>query len=86
VASSASIPSGEPPCSGLANGVEGGDDIAIAEGRTIVDGRSAIYAAFEPGSRVELDVPDGEALEVTWRLIRRGLPVGPSSGLNYRAA
>ena len=59
----------------LANGGEGGDDIAIAEGRTIADGRSAISAAFEPGSRVELDVPDGKALEVTCRLIRRGGPV-----------
>jgi cysteine synthase len=52
----------------------------------VADGLSAIYSAFEPGSRVELDVPDDEALEVTRRLIRRGFPVGPSSGLNYRAA
>ena len=31
-------------------------------------------------------MPDDEALEVTRRLIRKGFPVGPSSGLNYRAA
>jgi cysteine synthase A len=51
----------------------------------VADGLSAIYAAFAPGSRVELDVPDDEALEITRRLIRKGFPVGPSSGLNYRA-
>ena len=31
-------------------------------------------------------MPDDEALEVARRLIRKGFPVGPSSGLNYRAA
>ena len=35
---------------------------------------------------IELDVPDDEALDVARRLIRKGFPVGPSSGLNYRAA
>ena len=29
---------------------------------------------------------DQEALETTRELIRMGFPVGPSSGLNYRAA
>jgi cysteine synthase A len=52
----------------------------------VVDGLSAIYAAFQPGSRVELDVPDDEALQTARHLIRQGFPVGPSSGLNYRAA
>ncbi len=33
-----------------------------------------------------MEVPDSEALETTRELIRLGLPVGPSSGLNYRAA
>ncbi len=33
-----------------------------------------------------IEVPDREALETTRALIRRGFPVGPSSGLNYRAA
>ena len=33
-----------------------------------------------------IEVPDGEALDVTRQLMRLGFPVGPSSGLNYRAA
>ena len=33
-----------------------------------------------------LDVADDEALDVARRLIRAGFPVGPSSGLNFRAA
>ena len=52
----------------------------------VADGLSAIYAEFQPESRIELDVPDDEALETARRLIRLGFPVGPSSGLNYRAA
>jgi cysteine synthase len=47
---------------------------------------SAIYAAYRSEALIELDVPDDEALDVTRRLIRKGFPVGPSSGLNYRAA
>jgi cysteine synthase len=52
----------------------------------VTDGLSAIYAAFQPGLRVELDVPDDEALQTARCLIKNGFPVGPSSGLNYRAA
>ena len=54
----------------------------------VADGLSAIYAAFQSQSNelVELDVSDDEAIEVTRALIRHGFPVGPSSGLNYRAA
>jgi cysteine synthase A len=52
----------------------------------VADGLSAIYAAFPADSRIKLDVPDAESLDVTRRLIRKGFPVGPSSGLNYRAA
>ncbi len=33
-----------------------------------------------------IEVPDEQALETTRELIRLGFPVGPSSGLNYRAA
>jgi cysteine synthase A len=33
-----------------------------------------------------IEVPDQEALETTRELIKLGFPVGPSSGLNYRAA
>jgi cysteine synthase len=52
----------------------------------VADGLSAIYTGFSRDSLVELDVPDDEALETARRLIRQGFPVGPSSGLNYRAA
>jgi cysteine synthase len=54
----------------------------------VVDGLSAIYESFrkESGTLVELDVSDDEALDVARALIRKGFPVGPSSGLNFRAA
>ena len=54
----------------------------------VVDGLSAIYEAFRAESKalVELDVSDDEALDVARALIRKGFPVGPSSGLNFRAA
>ncbi len=55
----------------------------------VADGLSTIYARFR-AARVEaleeVDVPDDEALDAARRLIREGFPVGPSSGLNYRAA
>ena len=37
-------------------------------------------------SHVTVEVRDADALACTRELIRRGFPVGPSSGLNYRAA
>ena len=52
-------------------------------------GRGALDDLQRGSSRtslVELDVADDEALEVARRLIRRGFPVGPSSGLNFQAA
>ena len=54
----------------------------------VVDGLSAIYEAFcrESTSLVELDVSDDEALDVARALIGKCFPVGPSSGLNFRAA
>lgn len=52
----------------------------------VVEGLSTIYADFRPASLVELDVSDDEALELARRLMRKGFPVGPSSGLNFRAA
>jgi cysteine synthase len=54
----------------------------------VVDGLSAIYQAFctESSNLTELDISDDEALEVARALIRKGFPVGPSSGLNFRAA
>ena len=52
----------------------------------VVEGISTIYAEFRCESLVEVDVNDDEALDVARRLIRLGFPVGPSSGLNFRAA
>lgn len=55
----------------------------------VIDGLSAIYTKFRAdraASLVELDVSDDESMEVARRLIRKGFPIGPSSGLNYRAA
>jgi cysteine synthase len=52
----------------------------------VADGISKIYRPSELPGLVELDVNDLEALETTRRLIARGFPVGPSSGLNYLAA
>ena len=54
----------------------------------VADGLSTIYAAFQAEccSLVEIDVSDDEALEVARRLIKKGFPVGPSSGLNFQAA
>ncbi len=54
----------------------------------VVDGLSTIYETFrsESDTLLELDISDDEALEVARTLIRKGFPVGPSSGLNFRAA
>lgn len=52
----------------------------------VVDGLSEIYRdAHLPGLE-EIEVDDQEALDVTRELHQRGFPVGPSSGLNFRAA
>ena len=51
----------------------------------VVDGLSAIFQAAQMPDLLELDVSDGEAIDVTRQLIRAGFPVGPSSGLNYLA-
>ncbi len=73
------------PIAGL--GMDGAERCSFS-GRIpgVADGLSAIYAAFQPARRVEIDVPDDEALHTARRLINSGFPVGPSSGLNYRAA
>jgi cysteine synthase A len=52
----------------------------------VVEGMSAIFAAYRPADLVQVDVPAGEVLAVTRQLHRLGFPVGPSSGLNHRAA
>ncbi|MDG3007433.1 PLP-dependent cysteine synthase family protein [Paludisphaera mucosa] len=69
----------------------GGAECCSFSGRIpgVVDGLSTIYTKFRAersASLVEIDVPDDEAVEVARRLIRKGFPVGPSSGLNFQAA
>ena len=52
----------------------------------VVDGLSRLYREADMPGRVELDVSDDLAMRTARALIRRGFPVGPSSGLNYAAA
>ncbi|XXF79070.1 cysteine synthase family protein [Myxococcaceae bacterium GXIMD 01537] len=52
----------------------------------VVDGLSKLYRDAKLDDAVVLNVPDELALETARALIRRGFPVGPSSGLNYAAA
>lgn len=78
------------PVTGAAVGGAGAEGCSFS-GRIpgVVDGLSTIYTRFraERADRLEeVDVPDDEAIDVARRLIRRGFPVGPSSGLNFRAA
>ncbi len=74
------------PVTGTA--LDGAECCSLFSGRIpgVVEGLSTIYAAYRSESLVELEVSDDEALDVTRRLIRKGFPVGPSSGLNYLAA
>jgi len=52
----------------------------------VVDGLSTLYRDAEMPGRVELAILDDLAMETARSLIRRGFPVGPSSGLNFAAA
>jgi cysteine synthase A len=47
---------------------------------------SGIFRRASLPGLIEVNVSDDEAMETTRALIRRGFPVGPSSGLNYRGA
>jgi len=47
---------------------------------------STIFREEDHPELITIEVPDDEAIRVTRELIRRGFPVGPSSGLNYCAA
>ncbi len=52
----------------------------------VVDGISKLYTQEAlPGLR-ELDIDEDAALQTTRALIRKGFPVGPSTGLNFCAA
>lgn len=52
----------------------------------VVDGLSKLYREADLPGLVELNVSDEVAVRTARALIRRGFPVGPSSGLNYAAA
>lgn len=52
----------------------------------VADGLSRIYREARLPGLVEMDVVDDLAIRTTRELMRLGFPVGPSSGLNFRAA
>ncbi len=52
----------------------------------VVECISTIFSAQAVPDVTTVEVPDLEAIETARRLVRLGFPVGPSSGLNYRAA
>jgi cysteine synthase len=52
----------------------------------VVEGLSKIFDPARMPGLLVLDIPDELAIATARALIRRGFPVGPSSGLNYAAA
>lgn len=52
----------------------------------VVDNLSTIFREEDMPTLLTIDVPDSEAIDVARELMRQGFPVGPSSGLNFRAA
>jgi cysteine synthase A len=52
----------------------------------VVDGLSKLYREAKFEGLQTINVADDLAMETARRLIKRGFPVGPSSGLNYAAA
>jgi cysteine synthase A len=52
----------------------------------VVDAISEIFSESALPGLATVEVRGDEAMETTRRLMRKGFPVGPSSGLNYRAA
>ena len=52
----------------------------------VMECASQIFRASDHPGVTTIEVPGDEALAATRELIRLGFPVGPSSGLNYRAA
>ena len=52
----------------------------------VVDGLSRLFSDTSLKGLQEINVEGAVAIETTRALIRRGFPVGPSSGLNYAAA
>ncbi len=52
----------------------------------LLDCVSSLFHESDIPGLTTIEVNDQEAIETTRELIRMGFPVGPSSGLNYRAA
>jgi cysteine synthase A len=52
----------------------------------VVEGISQLFRPAELDGLQEIAVDDSQAVETTRALIRRGFPVGPSSGLNFCAS
>lgn len=52
----------------------------------VVENMSKLYQPDTLDGLMELEVDEVDAINVTRALIRRGFPVGPSSGLNFAAA
>jgi len=52
----------------------------------VVDSVSTIFRAADMPTLVTMEIHASDALAMTRALIRLGFPVGPSSGLNFRAA
>src|SRR5262249_41462092 len=52
----------------------------------VVDGVSKIFAPARFASLTTIEVVQRNAIDTALELVRRGFPVGPSSGLNYLAA
>jgi cysteine synthase A len=52
----------------------------------VVDGVSKLFEPHLFPDLITVEVPQEQAIDTARRLIQRGYPVGPSSGLNYAAA
>ena len=52
----------------------------------VVDSLSTIFKEEELPGLATIEVPDGDAIDSARALMAQGFPVGPSSGLNFRAA
>jgi cysteine synthase A len=52
----------------------------------VVEGVSRLFRPETVPGPLTIEVPQEQAIETTRRLLRKGYPVGPSSGLNYAAA
>ena len=66
--------------------LQGGDPEVVGGVPGVVDGMSRLLEPAAVGLQQHVDVPEREALATAREFGRRGLGVGPSSGLNIAAA